>query len=152
MMIVPVLPVLAQENENPVIPDETVIETIAKPAPVFYDPGDRKDPFFNYAPPKTAVRQVEDEEVPRGPQPDGIEGTFIFDAGVEGIIVVHNGNRRMVLIRGADARAYFLREGDRLYDGYLKTIDNDSVVFVRETLMRSGKTLTEEVTKRLREL
>jgi hypothetical protein len=56
----------------------------------------------------------------------------------------------MAIVRGADTRAYFLKEGDRLFDGYLKTIGIDSITLVRETKMRSGKTLTQNVTKRLR--
>ena len=141
----------AQVNENEDDPNESFVEIITKPAPVIYDPGTRMDPFL-YIAPKTAAGRSDDEEVPRGIPPRGIEGTYIEKAGFEGIIVTRNDNRRMAIIRSADNRAYFLREGDRLFDGYLKTIDNDSVVFVRETLMRSGRILTQEVTKRLREL
>jgi len=147
-----VLPALAQENKNAGNLNEPIIETIRKPDPVLYAPDNRRDPFLHLAPPKTVItKAAEDEEVKRGAQPPGIEGTFIDNAGFEGILT-RSDNRRMAIIRSADKRAYFLREGDRLFDGYLKTIDKDSVVFVRETLMRSGKTLTQEVTKRLREL
>ena len=146
-----ILPASAQEEENAVSPEEpAVMETIQKPAPVLYESGNLRDPFFHLAPPKTPVKKVEDEEVPRGTPPPGIEGTFIDNAGFEGI-VIRSDERRTVIIRGADNRAYFLHEGDRLFDGYIKTIENDSIVFIRETLMMSGKLLTEEVTKRLRE-
>ena len=152
LLIPPVLPALAQDdNENASESNEPIITTISKPAPILYEPNNRSDPFLHLAPPKMAAKRVEDEEVPRGKPPRGIEGTFIDKAGLEGIII-QSDNRRVAIIRSEDNRAYFLREGDHLFDGYLQTIDDDFVVFVRETLMRSGKVRTQEVTKRLREL
>jgi len=149
--ILPVFPALAQEKETADDSDAPAVETSFKPAAVFYEPNNRRDPFFHYTPPKkTAPKDTDtDGEIPRGAPPSGITGTFIEKAGLEGIVVRSN-NQRMAVIRGADNRAYFLREGDRLFDGYLETIQDDSVVFVRETFMRSGKILTQEVTKRLR--
>jgi hypothetical protein len=151
LLIMPIIPAFAQEMENvDSSAKPAIIETIDRPAPVFYESGKLKDPFLHIIPPKTSVK-VEDEEVPRGDPPSGIEGTFIEKAGIEGI-VLRSGDRRIAVIRSADNRAFLLREGDRLFDGYLKTIEieSGSVVFVRETLMRSGKILTQEVTKRLR--
>ncbi|HSW38503.1 MAG TPA: hypothetical protein VLL97_03325 [Acidobacteriota bacterium] len=112
-----------------------------------YRAGNRQDPFFNPTPVKTNSND-QGEEVPRGLPPPGIAGTYIAQAVLEGISV--GNTRRTAVVRGADERAFFLREGDRLFDGYLKTINDDSVTFVRETRMRSGKMLTQEVTKRLR--
>ena len=142
----------AQEEENAGEAEEPpVVETIIKPPPVLYDSGKLKDPFLHIVPPKTSARNAEDDEVPRGDPPQGIEGTLIDKAGFEGI-VIRSDDSRMAIIRGADNRAYFLREGDRLFDGYIKAIEieNGSVVFIRETLMKSGKTLTQEVIKQLR--
>ena len=145
LLILPVLSISAQENT------EVNLETIARPAAVFYKPNNRRDPFLNLVPPKTSAKENVDTEVPRGTPPPGIAGTFIDNAGFEGIIVVHSNNQRMAIIRSSDNRTHLLREGDRLFDGYLKNIENDSVVFVRETFMRSGRLLTQEVTKRLRQ-
>ena len=141
----------AQEEENTVdvIEEQTAIEKIPKPDPVLYDSGKLRDPFLHIVPPKTSGIRVEDEEVPRGDPPQGIEGTSIDNAGFEGI-VTRSDDSRTAIIRGSDNRAYFLSEGDRLFDGYLKAIENGSVVFIRETLMKSGKTLTQEVIKQLR--
>ena len=149
--VLPVLPALAQDTENADNPDTDapIVETIVKPVAVFYESSNLKDPFFHPAPPKVAAKPNVDEEIPRGDAPPGIAGTYIEKAGLEGIVIRHD-NRRTAIIRGADNRAYFLREGDRLFDGYLETIQDDSVVFVRETFMRSGKTQTEEIPKRLR--
>jgi hypothetical protein len=111
-----------------------------------YKSGNRKDPFL--APPKPKSNIKVDEEVSRGVPPPGIAGTFIAQAVLEGISV--RNERRKAIVRGRDDRAYFLREGDKLFDGYLKTIQEDSITLVREVTMKSGKTLTQEVTKRLR--
>ena len=147
--ILPVLPALTQEKENADDSDKPAVEKPVVPVAVLYESNNRRDPFFHYTPTKSAQKDDVDNEVPRGTPPPGITGTFIEKAGLEGI-VVRNNNRRTAVIRGADNRAYFLHEGDRLFDGYLETIQDDSVVFVRETFMRSGKIQTQEITKRLR--
>ena len=143
------LPALSQEKENVDNPNASVIETSVKPASVLYEPNNRRDPFFHITPQKTASKVQGDVEIARGTPPPGIAGTSIDQTGLEGI-VIRSDNRRTAIIRGADNRAYFLNEGDRLFDGYLESIQDDSVIFVRETFMRSGKVLTQEITKRLR--
>jgi len=145
------LPASAQEENNTGVSEETAAAgTISRTAPVLYESGKLRDPFLHLAPPKTPAKKVEDQEVPRGDPPPGIDGTYIDDAGFEGILI-RSSNIHIAIVRSSDNRAYFLHEGDRLFDGYIKTIENDSIVFIRETLMMSGKLLTEEVTKRLRE-
>jgi hypothetical protein len=115
---------------------------------ITYKPGSRRDPFLNPLILKKIQKPEEDEELARGTPPPGIAGTYIAQAALQGISVRSEG--RVAVVRGADTRAYFLKEGDRLFDGFLKKIDSDSITLVRETKMKSGKTLTQEVTKRLR--
>jgi hypothetical protein len=59
-------------------------------------------------------------------------------------------NAPTAVFLGTDQRSYFLLESDRLYDGYVKKIDAESVILIRETKYRSGKIITQEVIKRLR--
>jgi hypothetical protein len=123
------------------------VETPMKTVGVLYQSGNHADPFLN--PLLTAKKEKPaDEEVARGVPPPGIAGTYIDQAVLQGIALRDGG--RLAIVRGADTRAYFLKEGDRLFDGYLKTIDSDSITLIRETKMRSGKVLTQDVTKRLR--
>jgi Tfp pilus assembly protein PilP len=126
---------------------QKAVESPINYAGISYRPGDRRDPFWNPAKQKKSSK-TEDEEISRGLPPPGIAGTYIAQAILEGISIRED--RISAIVRGADNRAYFLREGDRLFDGYLKTIQEDSITLVRETKMRSGKTLTQDVTKRLR--
>ena len=114
---------------------------------VIFKPGNRRDPFLNPLLLKKP-RNQDDEELSRGLPPPGIAGTYIAQAVLQGTAVRDDG--RVAVVRGSDTRAYFLREGDRLFDGYVKTIALDSITLVRETKLKSGKTLTQDVTKRLR--
>jgi hypothetical protein len=120
-----------------------------------YISSNRRDPFLNpkhyrkTAAPKDKDKDKDkDEEIPRGIPPPGIAGAIIAQAALEGISI--SKDRRIAIIHGPDSRSYFLKEGDRLFDGYLKSILDDSIIFVRETKMRSGKILTQDITKRLR--
>jgi hypothetical protein len=113
-----------------------------------FKPSNRRDPFLNPTFTKKGSKPNEDEEESRGAPPPGIGGTLIAQAALQGISIRENG--KVAIVRGSDTRAYFLREGDRLFDGYLKTIEADSITLVRETKMKSGKVITQDVTKRLR--
>ncbi len=139
---------------NSKIPDNT--ESHMKPPPespakyssVLYRSGNRRDPFINPLLVNKKDKQPRDEEISRGVPPPGIAGTYISQATLQGIAVRDNG--KVAVFRGADSRAYFLRKGDKLFDGFLRDIQDDSVILVRETRLRSGKTLTQDVIKRLR--
>ncbi len=112
-----------------------------------YDSDNRRDPFLN---PTVSTRRGEnpDEEEPRGNPPPGISGMFIAQVRLIGTSL--SDDSQIAVLQGQDRRAYFLQEGDRLYDGYLKEIGIDFALLVREVRLRSGKVVTEVVTKRLR--
>jgi hypothetical protein len=124
------------------------VESPIKYSTVSYKSGNRRDPFSNPLLVKKKEGHSEDDEMFRGVPPPGIAGTYIAQATLQGIAI--RDNAKVAVFRGADSRAYFLRKGDKLFDGYLKEISDDSVTLVRETKFRSGKTLTQDVTKRLR--
>jgi hypothetical protein len=134
--------------DNAPSPQKTV-EPSTRNTGISFNPSNRRDPFLNplqYS--KKNVKQNEDEEESRGTPPPGIGGTLISQATLQGISIRRTG--KLAVIRGADGRAYFLKEGDRLFDGYVRTIEADSITLVRETRMKSGKVLTQDVVKRLR--
>lgn len=115
-------------------------------AEVSFKPSNFRDPFLNPLLKKEGSNK--DQEVDRGQPPPGIAGTFIAEAVLKGISI--KGDERLAIVKGNGNRAYFLRKGDKLFDGYLKTIHRDSITLVRITKMRSGKVITQEVTKKLR--
>jgi hypothetical protein len=124
---------------------------LAKNSPAYsearYISRNRRDPFLN---PLLLVKKVDPyAEVPRGEPPPGIAGMYIAQVKLLGTSTSEQG--QMAVFLGTDERAYFLREGDRLFDGFLKDITTDSVVLIRETHLKSGKTTTKTVTKHLRQ-
>jgi len=125
---------------------ERVVESAEISTGVRYLDAGRRDPFLNplFMKKSSGTR---DEEVIPVRRPAGITGTYIAELSFEG--TCSGGGRRLAVLRSADKRAYFLEEGDRLYDGYLKAILADSIILVRETRFKSGKVLTQDVIKRL---
>jgi hypothetical protein len=124
------------------------LESPTKYSSILYKSGNRPDPFINPLLVKKASGTSENDEISRGLPPPGIAGTYIAQASLQGIAI--RDNEKVAVFRGADSRAYFLKNGDKLFDGYVKEVHDDSVTLVRETRLRSGKTLTQDVTKRLR--
>jgi hypothetical protein len=107
----------------------------------------RRDPFLN---PLTIKKKetAPDEEVERGAPPPGIAGMLVAQVTLVGVSARDDG--KTAVFRGTDRHVYFLQEGDKFFDGHLRTINPDSVVLVRQRVYRSGKTLSDEVIKRLR--
>jgi Tfp pilus assembly protein PilP len=154
-MILPMLlcyPLIAQDTKKDALISADQVKKAAeapiKYSGVRYQSGNRRDPFLNPLLLKKKAQQQNDEEISRGLPPPGIAGTYIAQATLQGI--TSRNSEKVAIVRGADSRAYFLKVGDRLFDGYVKEIQNDSITLVRETKLKSGKTLTQDVTKRLR--
>jgi Tfp pilus assembly protein PilP len=114
-------------------------------AAVRYQSADRRDPFLN---PLLLDKKPDNQEESRGAPPPGIAGTYVEQAVLVGIS--RREGARTAVFQGPDRWAYFLQEGDRMFDGYVKTIQDESVLLMRETRLKSGKVLTQEVTKTLR--
>jgi hypothetical protein len=108
----------------------------------------RRDPFLDLTLLNKNAQRQEDEEVSRGQAPPGIAGMFIAQVKLQGISIREGS--QLAVFRGSDNRAYFLQEGDKLFDGFVKKINTDSVLLIRETKLRSGKELSQEITKQLR--
>jgi hypothetical protein len=129
---------------------DTMSETI-EPATnnegIHYRSGQRRDPFLHPLSFSQNSRRSDEQAADRDPAPPGMAGTRIEQATLQGISM--QDNRRVAIVRGMDGLIYFLREGDTLFDGYLKAIGSDSITLVRKTKMKSGKTLAQDVIKRL---
>ena len=124
------------------------VESVETPQGVRYESGNRRDPFLN---PLLLLKNKQenlDEEISPGQPPPGISGMLIAQVKLLGVSIREDA--RTVVLQGQDRRAYFLQEGDKLFDGFVKQIGGDSCHFTRETQLKSGKVLTQEITKRLR--
>lgn len=125
-------PVLAQDTAPEKKPAPA--ETAKKPAPARKNatkPGassrkrrtniQLRDPF-------QAISQDTPGGVPSRQLPPGKRGLVVQQLTVNGIVLGARGRIAVVNMAGKD-RAFFLREGDRLYDGVVKQILGDRVIF-----------------------
>lgn len=89
-----------------------------------YDPAGRRDPF------RSLIEKVDVQR--QGPRPTGIAGMLISEVDLVGIVRDPDGD--LAFFNGSDNRGYFLRVGQRLYDGQVIRIDTRTgrVVFRQE--------------------
>ena len=141
------VPVLLAQTPKPVAEAPKKAEAPVLYSSAGYQPDGRRDPFLN---PTLSARKdgTTDEEEPRGTPPPGISGMLIGQVKLLGTSLGDDGP--VAVFQGPDKRAYFLQERDRLFDGFVEQIGSDFVLLVRETRLRSGKVVTQEVTKQLR--
>jgi len=80
--------------------------------------------------------------------PPGKPGLVIGQLVVTGIVVMPGDSVAVVSMSGRN-RAYFLRERDELFDGYVARINEDSVVFREKSKDAYGRPYEKEVVKQL---
>lgn len=86
-----------------------------------YDPEGRRDPF-------KSLLQSSDADMARGPRPEGVPGLLIDEIRLIGIYRLRDGH--LAQVQAADQQmSFLLKEGDRLFDGEVVSIDSDEVVF-----------------------
>ncbi len=98
-----------------------------------------RDPF-------QAISQDTPGGVPSRQLPPGKRGLVVQQLTVSGIVLGARGRIAVVTMAGKD-RAFFLREGDRLYDGVVTRILGDRVVFHERTKDVFGRTVERDVVK-----
>ncbi len=79
--------------------------------------------------------------------PPGKAGLVIGTLTVQG--TVQGANGMIAVIANPDQRVYFVREGDRLYDGDVEKISLDAVTFQQNTKDAFGKPIERTVVKRI---
>jgi len=82
-----------------------------------------------------------------GPLPPGKLGLQVSTLRLDGIVRAPNG--MIAVVSNPQARTYFLREGDRLYDGSVEKISMDGVSFHEEGKDAFGKPVEHQVNKRI---
>ena len=94
------------------------------PAVAFsYSAEGRRDPFISLS------GRGADASAPAN-RAAGLGGQLINEVSLKGIVKDSNGF--YALVRGADAKTYTIRLGDRLMDGSVKAITADAVVFSQD--------------------
>ena len=79
--------------------------------------------------------------------PPGKAGLQVSTLRLDGIVKAPNG--MIAVVSNPQARTYFLREGDRLYDGTVEKISMDGVSFHEEGKDAFGKPVERQVNKRI---
>jgi type IV pilus assembly protein PilP len=79
--------------------------------------------------------------------PPGKLGLQVSTLRLDGIVRAPNG--MIAVVSNPQARTYFLREGDRLYDGSVEKISMDAVSFHEEGKDAFGKPVEHQVNKRI---
>jgi hypothetical protein len=87
-----------------------------------YDAAGRRDPFVSLA--------LGLDVLDPGIRPDGLPGMLIQEVSLRGIVKTVDGY--IAMIQGTDNKSYFAREGQRLYDGNIQSIDDAKVLFRQE--------------------
>jgi hypothetical protein len=101
----------------------------------------RRDPF------DTLLTKARPGNAPPENLPPGKAGLIVDTLRING--VVHSPNGMIGVVSNAQQRVYFLREGDKLYDGSVEKISLDAISFNETGKDAFGKPLERVVTKRL---
>jgi len=140
-IIVLLLPLSSQTNKNN---DKTKLkkksaqeidlgfknQDITEESNFVYDPGGRRDPFWDMLKGKTFKNVREAKE--------GIEGIMIDELDLEGMVYIKG--KYAALCRGPNNKAYIIKEGDMLYDGEVVSITSKKMVFRKHlTIALGGK-------------
>jgi hypothetical protein len=89
-----------------------------------YDPAGRRDPFVSLT--------ARGAELPMaGVRPPGVAGMLVGEITVKGIFKSPKGGF-LALLQAPDGRTYSVKQGDKVYDGSVKAITQDAVVFSQD--------------------
>ncbi len=123
-------------------PIQAILEQEILPAPgsYTYNPQGRRDPFVSL------IRPVSAEESKRAKKP-GPEGFLIQEVALKGVVKTPEGYTAMVL--GPDGKSYFVKLGQRFYDGAVTALDGSSVTFRQEVADPLSPVRMREVKKSL---
>jgi Tfp pilus assembly protein PilP len=89
-----------------------------------YNPAGRRDPFISLAKPVTT------DDAARGPKPPGIQGFLLQETSLKGVVKTVDG--WLAVLEGPDKKGYFVRLGQRMYDGVITAIDAAGLTFRQE--------------------
>ena len=111
--------------------------------PGTYDDGSRRDPFVSLVAPK----RVATSSAAARPSAGGLRTLSINEVKVTGI---QNLGTRTAMLEGPDGKTFVVRAQDRLFDGIVKSIDADGVVFTEQVADAVGAVRPRDVRKPVR--
>jgi type IV pilus assembly protein PilP len=88
-----------------------------------YDPEGRRDPF------QSLLGRGNDPQA-NASRPSGVAGLLIGDVSVKGILRDRNGF--VAMIQAPEGKTFLVKTGDKLFDGSVKAISQDKVIFSQD--------------------
>ena len=87
-----------------------------------YDPAGRRDPFVS-------LLSRGETKLPVGGRPIGVKGLLVNELSVRG--VMRTSGKLLAIVQAPDNKTYTVHSGDALYDGTVKVVANDAVIFLQ---------------------
>jgi type IV pilus assembly protein PilP len=113
------------------------------PPPAYvYDPEGRRDPFI------PLMNRGDQRGQGGSARPDGLPGLMVGDVALKGIVLSRGAY--LAMIQAPDTKTYIVRSGDRLFDGTVKAVTADAIVFVQQVNDPLSLVKQREVRKPLR--
>ena len=109
-----------------------------------YNPEGRRDPFVNLLRRGTGVDQSS-----VGPRPSGLKGLGAGEVTLKGTMA--SKGAYVAILQGSDARTYVVHQGEKLFDGTVRSITADSLVILQQVNDPLSKETQREVRKVLRQ-
>ena len=108
-----------------------------------YDPSGRRDPFVSLA------SRGGDVAPPAGARPAGVSGLLVNEMTVKGVWKSSRGGF-IALVQSPDNRTYIVKAGDKVFDGTVKQITQDAVVFSQDVNDPLSLVKQREIRKQIR--
>jgi type IV pilus assembly protein PilP len=128
-------------------PDPRTVEspaTALEPQGYTYTPEGRRDPFVSL------LRRGSEAQKPAlGARPAGLPGLETSEVTLKGTIASQGSF--VGILQGSDKKTYIVRAGDRLLDGTIRTITQDSLVVAQQVTDPLSLDTQREVRKALRQ-
>ena len=133
---------LPTQDEGKPDPIKAILDQEIQPAPgaYVYNPLGRRDPFVSLVKPVSGGTKS-------GARPTGPEGFLVQEIALKGVVKTPDGYTAMIL--GTDNKSYFVKTGQRFYDGAITAMDGSSVTFRQEVADPLSPVRTREVKKSL---
>jgi Tfp pilus assembly protein PilP len=129
------------EKGSPKGPSATPAPVVPAAPPYSYDPQSRRDPFVSLvargSDPGSATTR-----------PSGLPGLLISEVAVKGIVRDRSG--LIAMVQGTGTKTFIVRTGEKLMDGSVKAITDDSVVFSQDVNDPLSMVKQKEVRKTVR--
>ncbi len=124
-------PLAAPAAEAPARPDDRA----------GYEPAGRRDPFVS-------LLSRGETRLPVGGRPLGVKGLLISELSVRGVL--RTNGKLLAIVQAPDHKNYTVHPGDALYDGNVKVVATDAVIFLQRVDDPLSPVKQREIRKTLR--